>query len=126
MTNPFLVSVQVIEQLESITDEDSEKTFNLTNCKADRVVTKETASKQLDILLHTLSLEEVHRYHDSGDHRHVVKLLLKTFTPKKSSLSSADVEGRHEQLLLLKDSLLKLKDMNKCVHWVEVSLNEAL
>ena len=69
------------------------------------------------------SLEKVHRLHESGDHRGVVDLLLATFRESRSQL--VEVVERREQLLLLQDSLLQLRDHVACLRWSEVSFHEA-
>ncbi|XP_013404378.1 calcineurin-binding protein cabin-1 [Lingula anatina] len=101
-------------------------TVKLVNCRTDNVITKGNVNKQLESLQRCQSLEEVQKLYEKGSYERVVDLLLQTFSQSKEKVTGLVVAERHLQLLLLLDSLIKLKDFKRCVLWGEVSLNEAL
>ena len=69
------------------------------------------------------SLDEVQRLHEAGDHSAVVDLLLATLRHPGHVLP--ETLERHQQLLLLQDSLWQLAHVSRCLLWSEVALSEA-
>lgn len=102
----------------------------LVNCKVDNLITLDQVQKKLESLQRCQSLEEVHRLYESGLYEDVVQLLMPTLyqpQPKtKASELGMSIPERPAQLLLLQDSLLKLKDYEQCLTCSEVALNEAV
>ncbi|XP_015763214.1 PREDICTED: calcineurin-binding protein cabin-1-like [Acropora digitifera] len=102
----------------------------LVNCKVDNLITLDQVQKKLESLQRCQSLEEVHRLYESGLYDDVVQLLMPTLyqpQPKtKASELGMSIPERPAQLLLLQDSLLKLKDYEQCLTCSEVALNEAV
>lgn len=71
----------------------------------------EEVQKLLDSLKRCQSLEEVQRLHEAGEHLLVVDTLLQTFSQHMGrGRGGVGIPERHAQLLLLQDSLIKLKD----------------
>lgn len=105
-------------------------TVKLVNCKVDNLVTLDQVQKKLESLQRCQSLEEVHRLYESGLYEDVVQLLMPTLhqpQPKtKVSELGMSIPERPAQLLLLQDSLIKLKDYEQCLTCSEVALNEAV
>ncbi|XP_031557657.1 calcineurin-binding protein cabin-1-like [Actinia tenebrosa] len=105
-------------------------TVKLVNCKIDNNITLENVHKKLESLQRCQSLEEVHRLYELGQYEDVVQLLIPTLhqpQPKtKASELGMSIPERPAQLLLLQDSLIKLKDYKKCLECTEVALNEAV
>ncbi|XP_048242654.1 calcineurin-binding protein cabin-1-like [Haliotis rufescens] len=104
--------------------------FKLQNCKVDDIISKDQVDKQQESLQRSQSLEETQKLYEAGSYDKVVEFLLQTFsqprTAKKISEAGSSLPERHRQLMLLQDSLFKLKDYKKCLLWGEVSFNEAL
>lgn len=102
----------------------------LVNCKVDNLITLDQVQKKLESLQRCQSLEEVHRLYESGLYEDVVQLLMPTLyqpQPKtKVSELGMSIPERPAQLLLLQDSLLKLKEYEQCLTCSEVALNEAV
>lgn len=105
-------------------------TVKLVNCKVDNLITLDQVQKKLESLQRCQSLEEVHRLYESGHYEDVVQLLMPTLyqpQPKtKVSELGMSIPERPAQLLLLQDSLIKLKDYEQCLTCSEVALNEAV
>ena len=83
----------------------------------------EVIEQALSNLERCQSLEKVHRLYEAEDYSRVADVLLETFRQNRSQI--LEVVERHEQLLLLQDSLLKVGDMRRCLYWSEVSFHEA-
>uniref|UniRef100_A0A8C9ENW1 Calcineurin binding protein 1 n=1 Tax=Pavo cristatus TaxID=9049 RepID=A0A8C9ENW1_PAVCR len=84
--------------------------------------------KNLKSLERCQSLEEIQRLYEAGDYAAVVHLLRPTlcFSGRVKHLEFVtSIPERPAQLLLLQDSLLKLKDYKQCFECSEVALNEA-
>ncbi|RMX51696.1 hypothetical protein pdam_00008112, partial [Pocillopora damicornis] len=105
-------------------------TVKLVNCKVDNLVTIDQVQKKLESLQRCQSLEEVHRLYESGYYEDVVQLLMPTLhqpQPKtKVGELGMSIPERPAQLLLLQDSLIKLKDYERCLTCSEIALNEAV
>ncbi|XP_028851321.1 calcineurin-binding protein cabin-1 isoform X2 [Denticeps clupeoides] len=114
------------------TIEDSNYTILLPNLLVDGAISVENIEKKLKCLERCQSLEEIQRLFESGDYESVVRLLKPTLNcgPGLGRIKSLEfissVPERPAQLLLLQNSLLKLKDYRHCLECSEVALNEAV
>ncbi|XP_063000055.1 calcineurin-binding protein cabin-1 isoform X2 [Elgaria multicarinata webbii] len=104
--------------------------IRLPNLHVDSVVSVEEIDKNLKSLERCQSLEEIQRLHEAGDYKAVVRLLHPTlcfngYGRTKHLEFVISIPERPAQLLLLQDSLLKLKDYRQCFECSEVALNEA-
>ncbi|XP_067083955.1 calcineurin-binding protein cabin-1 [Osmerus mordax] len=111
--------------------EGKEYTIYLPNLKVDASISLEEIDKKLKSLERCQSLEEIQRLHETGDHQAVVRLLQATLPYGGSGRGKppdfvSSAPERPAQLLLLQNSLLKLKDYQQCLESTEVALNEAL
>lgn len=131
---------RALEYLQYGQETDGLSIVQLPNCKMDDAISLENIKLQQDSLRRYQSLEETQKLYDSEEYEKVVDLLLLTFTiptakgkmnvPRTTSAGLLEmgvaIPERHSQLLLLMDSLLKLKDYKRYVVWGEVSFNECL
>ncbi|XP_066465750.1 calcineurin-binding protein cabin-1 isoform X2 [Tiliqua scincoides] len=104
--------------------------IRLPNLHVDSVVSLEEIDKNLKSLERCQSLEEIQRLYEAGDYKAVVRLLRPTlcfggFGRTKDLEFVISIPERPAQLLLLQDSLLRLKDYRQCFECSEVALNEA-
>ncbi|XP_053135173.1 calcineurin-binding protein cabin-1 isoform X2 [Hemicordylus capensis] len=104
--------------------------IRLPNLHVDSVVSLEEIDKNLKSLERCQSLEEIQRLYEAGDYQAVVQLLRPTLSfsgygRTKHLEFVISIPERPAQLLLLQDSLLKLKDYRQCFECSEVALNEA-
>uniref|UniRef100_A0A670ZW54 Calcineurin-binding protein cabin-1 n=1 Tax=Pseudonaja textilis TaxID=8673 RepID=A0A670ZW54_PSETE len=116
--------------LEAIPDSDKRVVIRLPNLHVDSVVSLEEIDKNLKSLERCQSLEELQRLYEAGDYRAVVQLLRPTLCLNGDSRTehlelAISIPERPAQLLLLQDSLLRLKDYQQCLECSEVALNEA-
>ncbi|XP_012604714.1 calcineurin-binding protein cabin-1 isoform X1 [Microcebus murinus] len=105
--------------------------IRLPNLHNDSVVSLEEIDKNLKSLERCQSLEEIQRLYEAGDYKAVVQLLRLTlctsgFDRAKHLEFMTSVPERPAQLLLLQDSLLRLKDYQQCFECSDVALNEAV
>ncbi|XP_030074198.1 calcineurin-binding protein cabin-1 isoform X1 [Microcaecilia unicolor] len=105
--------------------------IRLPNLHIDCSISLEEIEKNLKSLERCQSLEEIQRLHDTGDYHAVVNLLCPTlcigvYGRAKHLEFVTSIPERPAQLLLLQDSLLKLKDYRQCFECSEVALNEAV
>ncbi|KYO31630.1 calcineurin-binding protein cabin-1 isoform E [Alligator mississippiensis] len=105
--------------------------IRLPNLHVDSVVSLEEIDKNLKSLERCQSLEEIQRLYEAGDYKAVVHLLRPTlcfngYGRAKHLEFVISIPERPAQLLLLQDSLLKLKDYKQCFECSEVALNEAI
>ncbi|XP_062941972.1 calcineurin-binding protein cabin-1 isoform X2 [Cynocephalus volans] len=105
--------------------------IRLPNLHNDSVVSLEEIDKNLKSLERCQSLEEIQRLYEAGDYKAVVHLLRPTlctsgFDRAKHLEFMTSIPERPAQLLLLQDSLLRLKDHRQCFECSEVALNEAI
>ncbi|XP_053443028.1 calcineurin-binding protein cabin-1 isoform X1 [Nycticebus coucang] len=105
--------------------------IRLPNLQNDSIVSLEEIDKNLKSLERCQSLEEIQRLYEAGDYRAVVQLLRPTlctsgFDQAKHLEFVTSIPERPAQLLLLQDSLLRLKDHQQCFECSEVALNEAV
>uniref|UniRef100_A0A8C6RAZ6 Calcineurin-binding protein cabin-1 n=1 Tax=Nannospalax galili TaxID=1026970 RepID=A0A8C6RAZ6_NANGA len=105
--------------------------IRLPNLHNDSVVSLEEIDKNLKSLERCQSLEEIQRLFEAGDYKAVVRLLRPTlctsgFDRAKHLEFMTSIPERPAQLLLLQDSLLRLKDHNQCFECSDVALNEAV
>ncbi|XP_075291207.1 calcineurin-binding protein cabin-1 isoform X6 [Opisthocomus hoazin] len=105
--------------------------IRLPNLHVDSVVSLEEIEKNLKSLERCQSLEEIQRLYEAGDYNAVVHLLRPTlcfngYGRAKHLEFVTSIPERPAQLLLLQDSLLKLKDYKQCFECSEVALNEAI
>ncbi|XP_059683894.1 calcineurin-binding protein cabin-1 [Gavia stellata] len=105
--------------------------IRLPNLHVDSVVSLEEIEKNLKSLERCQSLEEIQRLYEAGDYNAVVHLLRPTlcfngYGRAKHLEFVTSIPERPAQLLLLQDSLLKLKDYKQCFEHSEVALNEAI
>ncbi|NXF87047.1 CABIN protein, partial [Eubucco bourcierii] len=105
--------------------------IRLPNLHVDSLVSLEEIEKNLKSLERCQSLEEIQRLYEAGDYSAVVHLLRPTlcfngYGRAKHLDFVTSVPERPAQLLLLQDSLLKLKDFKQCFEHSEVALNEAI
>ncbi|GAB1295234.1 Calcineurin-binding protein 1 [Apodemus speciosus] len=111
--------------------------IRLPNLHNDSVVSLEedgmtqTIDKNLKSLERCQSLEEIQRLFEAGDYTAVVHLLRPTlctsgFDRAKHLEFMTSIPERPAQLLLLQDSLLRLKDHRQCFECSDVALNEAV
>uniref|UniRef100_UPI00358F5181 calcineurin-binding protein cabin-1-like isoform X2 n=1 Tax=Myxine glutinosa TaxID=7769 RepID=UPI00358F5181 len=124
--------------------EESGTLIRLPNLVVDSLISTEEICKKLQSLERCQSLEEVQRLFEAEDYSSVVSLLQPTLTsgagsgggtiagvsqqtqsPKSASFSAA-IPERPAQLLLLQNSLLRLKDFAHCLECSETALQEAL
>ncbi|XP_045675715.1 LOW QUALITY PROTEIN: calcineurin-binding protein cabin-1 [Phyllostomus hastatus] len=105
--------------------------IRLPNLHNHSVVSLEEIDKNLKSLERCQSLEEIQRLYEAGDYEAVVHLLRPTLCT--SGLDRAkhlefmtSVPERPAQLLLLQESLLRLKDHQQCFECSDVALNEAV
>lgn len=128
-------AVQVLENVLCRIDYESPPdkepvTIHITNCKMNDVISREVVQEQLESLQRCQSLEEVHRLYELGRYKVVADLLIQTFKKPanrgRKLHAKANIPERHAQLILLQESLWKLKDYSGCLIWGEASLNEAL
>ncbi|KAM5310727.1 calcineurin-binding protein cabin-1 isoform 2-T2 [Glossophaga mutica] len=105
--------------------------IRLPNLHNHSVVSLEEIDKNLKSLERCQSLEEIQRLYEAGDYEAVVHLLRPTLCT--SGLDRAkhlefmtSVPERPAQLLLLQESLLRLKDHRQCFECSDVALNEAV
>ncbi|MGH0151442.1 UNVERIFIED_CONTAM: hypothetical protein FKN15_024092 [Acipenser sinensis] len=106
-------------------------TICLPNLCMDSAISMEEVDKKLKSLERCQSLEELQCLFESGDCQAVVQLLRPTLSTEGSGRArqvefSTSIPERPAQLLLLQNSLLKLKDFRQCLECSEVSLNEAI
>ncbi|RXM93244.1 Calcineurin-binding protein cabin-1 [Acipenser ruthenus] len=106
-------------------------TIRLPNLCMDSAISVEEVDKKLKSLERCQSLEELQCLFESGDCQAVVQLLRPTLSTEGSGRArqlefSTSIPERPAQLLLLQNSLLKLKDFRQCLECSEVSLNEAI
>ncbi|XP_041079319.1 calcineurin-binding protein cabin-1-like isoform X3 [Polyodon spathula] len=106
-------------------------TIHLPNLCMDSAISVEEVDKKLKSLERCQSLEELQCLFESGDYQAVVQLLRPTLSTEGSGRArqlefSTSIPERPAQLLLLQNSLLKLKDFRQCLECSEVSLNEAI
>ncbi|XP_069353704.1 calcineurin-binding protein cabin-1 [Eulemur rufifrons] len=105
--------------------------IRLPNLHNDSVVSLEEIDKNLKSLERCQSLEEIQRLYEAGDYKAVVQLLRPTlctsgFDRAKHLEFMTSIPERPAQLLLLQDSLLRLKDYQQCFECSDVALNEAV
>ncbi|XP_073916909.1 calcineurin-binding protein cabin-1 isoform X2 [Castor canadensis] len=105
--------------------------IRLPNLHNDSVVSLEEIDKNLKSLERCQSLEEIQRLYEAGDYKAVVHLLRPTlctsgFDQAKHLEFMTSIPERPAQLLLLQDSLLRLKDHQQCLECSDVALNEAV
>ncbi|XP_077043838.1 calcineurin-binding protein cabin-1 isoform X3 [Agelaius phoeniceus] len=105
--------------------------IRLPNLHVDSVVSLEEIEKNLKSLERCQSLEEIQRLYEAGDYNAVVHLLRPTlcfngYGRAKHLEFVTSIPERPAQLLLLQDSLLKLKDYKQCFECSDVALNEAI
>nr|XP_051693044.1 calcineurin-binding protein cabin-1 isoform X1 [Oryctolagus cuniculus]XP_051693045.1 calcineurin-binding protein cabin-1 isoform X1 [Oryctolagus cuniculus]XP_051693046.1 calcineurin-binding protein cabin-1 isoform X1 [Oryctolagus cuniculus] len=105
--------------------------IRLPNLHNDSVVSLEEIDKNLKSLERCQSLEEIQRLYEAGDYKAVVHLLRPTlctsgFDRAKHLEFMTSIPERPAQLLLLQDSLLRLKDHQQCFECSDVALNEAV
>ncbi|XP_023502487.2 calcineurin-binding protein cabin-1 isoform X1 [Equus caballus] len=105
--------------------------IRLPNLHNDSVVSLEEIDKNLKSLERCQSLEEIQRLYEAGDYKAVVHLLRPTlctsgFNRAKHLEFMTSIPERPAQLLLLQDSLLRLKDHRQCFECSDVALNEAV
>ncbi|XP_016059787.1 PREDICTED: calcineurin-binding protein cabin-1 [Miniopterus natalensis] len=105
--------------------------IRLPNLHNDSVVSLEEIDKNLKSLERCQSLEEIQRLYEAGDYEAVVHLLRPTlctsgFDRAKHLEFMTSIPERPAQLLLLQDSLLRLKDHRQCFECSDVALNEAV
>lgn len=105
--------------------------IRLPNLHNDSVVSLEEIDKNLKSLERCQSLEEIQRLFEAGDYKAVVHLLRPTlctsgFDRAKHLEFMTSIPERPAQLLLLQDSLLRLKDHRQCFECSDVALNEAV
>ncbi|XP_077016315.1 calcineurin-binding protein cabin-1 isoform X2 [Tamandua tetradactyla] len=105
--------------------------IRLPNLHNDAVVSLEEIEKNLKSLERCQSLEEIQRLYEAGDYKAVVHLLRPTlcasgFDRAKHLEFMTSIPERPAQLLLLQDSLLRLKDHRQCFECSDVALNEAV
>ncbi|XP_063272537.1 calcineurin-binding protein cabin-1 isoform X5 [Prinia subflava] len=105
--------------------------IRLPNLHVDSVVSLEEIEKNLKSLERCQSLEEIQRLYEAGDYNAVVHLLRPTlcfngYGRAKHLEFVTSIPERPAQLLLLQDSLLKLKDYKQCLECSDVALNEAI
>uniref|UniRef100_A0A8D2PE53 Calcineurin-binding protein cabin-1 n=1 Tax=Zosterops lateralis melanops TaxID=1220523 RepID=A0A8D2PE53_ZOSLA len=105
--------------------------IRLPNLHVDSVVSLEEIEKNLKSLERCQSLEEIQRLYEAGDYHAVVHLLRPTlcfngYGRAKHLEFVTSIPERPAQLLLLQDSLLKLKDYKQCFECSDVALNEAI
>ncbi|XP_069789161.1 calcineurin-binding protein cabin-1-like isoform X4 [Narcine bancroftii] len=106
-------------------------TIRLPNLHVDSAISLDEIDKKLKSLERCQSLEEVQRLYEMGEYDQVVKLLRPTLSlgaigRTKPLEFVTSIPERPAQLLLLQDSLLKLKDYRQCLECSEVALNEAI
>uniref|UniRef100_A0ABM5F2R0 Calcineurin-binding protein cabin-1 isoform X1 n=1 Tax=Pogona vitticeps TaxID=103695 RepID=A0ABM5F2R0_9SAUR len=104
--------------------------IRLPNLHVDSVVSLEEIDKNLKSLERCQSLEEIQRLYEAGNYAAVVHLLRPTLSfsgygQTKHLEFVISIPERPTQLLLLQDSLLRLKDYRQCFECSEVALNEA-
>ncbi|XP_058512472.1 calcineurin-binding protein cabin-1 isoform X1 [Ochotona princeps] len=105
--------------------------IRLPNLHNDSVVSLEEIEKNLKSLERCQSLEEIQRLYEAGDYKAVVHLLRPTlctsgFDRAKHLEFMTSIPERPAQLLLLQDSLLRLKDHQQCFECSDVALHEAV
>ncbi|XP_057893251.1 calcineurin-binding protein cabin-1 isoform X3 [Melospiza georgiana] len=110
---------------------ESSPVIRLPNLHVDSVVSLEEIEKNLKSLERCQSLEEIQRLYEAGDYNAVVHLLRPTlcfngYGRAKHLEFVTSIPERPAQLLLLQDSLLKLKDYKQCFECSDVALNEAI
>ncbi|KAF2976306.1 hypothetical protein EK904_002743 [Melospiza melodia maxima] len=110
---------------------ESSTVIRLPNLHVDSVVSLEEIEKNLKSLERCQSLEEIQRLYEAGDYNAVVHLLRPTlcfngYGRAKHLEFVTSIPERPAQLLLLQDSLLKLKDYKQCFECSDVALNEAI
>ncbi|XP_027250020.1 calcineurin-binding protein cabin-1 isoform X3 [Cricetulus griseus] len=111
--------------------EQGDVVIRLPNLQNDSVVSLEEIDKNLKSLERCQSLEEIQRLFEAGDYKAVVRLLRPTlctsgFDRAKHLEFMTSIPERPAQLLLLQDSLLRLKDHKQCFECSDVALNEAV
>ncbi|XP_077631332.1 calcineurin-binding protein cabin-1 isoform X2 [Crocuta crocuta] len=105
--------------------------IRLPNLYNDSIVSLEEIDKNLKSLERCQSLEEIQRLYEAGDYKAVVHLLRPTlctsgFDRAKHLEFMTSIPERPAQLLLLQDSLLRLKDHRQCFECSDVALHEAV
>ncbi|KAK3103259.1 hypothetical protein FSP39_017896, partial [Pinctada imbricata] len=115
--------------LERAKEEEQITEVLLYNCQNDNVVTLELLKNQEDFLQRSQSLEETQRLYQAGEYRKVTDFLTHALSqPHSKHMVTKPGLGqteRIEQLLLLQDCLVKLKDFERAIYWGEVSFHEA-
>ncbi|CAL9708600.1 unnamed protein product [Knipowitschia caucasica] len=103
--------------------------ITLPNLRVDATISVEEIEKRLKSLERCQSLEEIQRLFESADYGSVVLLLQPTLNYgnrcKPLEFVSSAPE-RPAQLMLLQNSLLRMKDYGQCLEYSELSLNESL
>ncbi|XP_076114418.1 calcineurin-binding protein cabin-1-like isoform X3 [Mytilus galloprovincialis] len=111
------------ESSEAETDTDIQ--IVIPNCSMHKVLSVVEVEKQLKSLERSQSFDETQKWYDAGEFDKVVDCLLKTSLNKQVSMTTSATE-RRSQLLLLQDSLIKLKDYKRAFLWSEITLDEAV
>ncbi|XP_063400740.1 calcineurin-binding protein cabin-1-like [Mytilus trossulus] len=111
------------ESSEAETDTDIQ--IVIPNCSIHKVLSVVEVEKQLKSLERSQSFDETQKWYDAGEFDKVVDCLLKTSLNKQVSMTTSATE-RRSQLLLLQDSLIKLKDYKRAFLWSEITLDEAV
>ncbi|XP_072288589.1 calcineurin-binding protein cabin-1 [Eucyclogobius newberryi] len=104
-------------------------TITLPNLRVDATISVEEIDKRLKSLERCQSLEEIQRLFESADYASVVLLLQPTLNYGNRSKTLEFVSSAPErpaQLMLLQNSLLRVKDYQQCLEYSELSLNESL
>uniref|UniRef100_A0A3B4BMA2 Uncharacterized protein n=1 Tax=Periophthalmus magnuspinnatus TaxID=409849 RepID=A0A3B4BMA2_9GOBI len=111
------------------TSEGKYDTITLPNLRVDATISVEEIDKRLKSLERCQSLEEIQRLFESAEYASVVLLLQPTLNYGNRSKPLEFVSSAPErpaQLMLLQNSLLRMKDYQQCLEYSELSLNESL
>ncbi|KAJ0068038.1 hypothetical protein NL108_015078 [Boleophthalmus pectinirostris] len=111
------------------TSEGKYDTITLPNLRMDATISVEEIDKRLKSLERCQSLEEIQRLFESADYASVVLLLQPTLNYGNRSKPLEFVSSAPErpaQLMLLQNSLLRMKEYQQCLEYSELSLNESL
>ncbi|CAL1544545.1 unnamed protein product [Lymnaea stagnalis] len=121
----FEIVQELLQDMEKERDSTQEVVM-VPNIIEDKVISLGEVKRLLEALQRCKSLEDTQKLYEEGRFDLVVENLLTTFNNKSITQKSIAQRERPSQLLLLLNSLHKLKEKERCMEWAQVSLNEAI
>ncbi|KAK6191339.1 hypothetical protein SNE40_003056 [Patella caerulea] len=119
---------QAIFYLKEMEEKEQKSSVKLENCQTDQLISVDKVSNRRDNVQRTQSMDQTKKMFENEDYSKVIDSLTKLFedSQHKTPQSCVSPPERHNQMKLLQKALFKHGDMQKCVLWGEVLLNESL